>query len=52
MIAVDLAATQQFLNVLCIEVPPYRALGRGFDGGDPTQDWLMAEAHIDEMPHD
>ena len=29
----------------------YRALGRGFDGGDPVEDWLMAEAEIDGMPH-
>ena len=27
----------------------YRALGRGFDGGDPVHDWLMAEAEIDAM---
>jgi len=24
----------------------YRALGRGFNGGDPVEDWLMAEAEI------
>lgn len=29
----------------------YRALGRGFDGGDPVEDWLMAEAEIESMPH-
>jgi hypothetical protein len=27
----------------------YRALGRGFDGGDPMEDWLMAESEIDCM---
>ena len=27
----------------------YRALGRGFDGGDPMEDWLMAESEIDGM---
>jgi hypothetical protein len=30
----------------------YRALGRGFNGGDPLEDWLMAEAEIDGMSHD
>lgn len=27
----------------------YRALGRGFDGGDPVEDWLVAESEIDSM---
>ena len=27
----------------------YRALSRGFSGGDPLQDWLTAEAEIDAM---
>ena len=30
----------------------YRALGRGFDGGDPVEDWLLAEKEIDSIPHD
>jgi hypothetical protein len=30
----------------------YRALGRGFEGGDPLQDWLISEVKIDEMPRD
>lgn len=30
----------------------YRALARGFDGGDPVEDWLMAEAEIDSLPYD
>ena len=29
----------------------YRALGRGFDGGDSMEDWLMAESEIDGMSH-
>lgn len=29
----------------------YRALGRGFEGGDPVEDWLMAEAEIGAMSH-
>ena len=29
----------------------YRALARGFDGGDPVEDWLIAEAEIESMPH-
>ena len=27
----------------------YIALGRGFQGGDPLQDWLKAEAEIDTL---
>lgn len=30
----------------------YRAERRGFDGGDPMQDWLEAEAEIDNREHD
>ena len=33
------------------EAAYYRALGRGFDGGDPVDDWLRAESEIDCMPH-
>jgi len=29
----------------------YRALGRGFEGGDPVEDWLMAEAEIEGLSH-
>ena len=29
------------------EAAYYRALGRGFDGGDPVEDWLEAESDID-----
>jgi hypothetical protein len=32
------------------EAAYYRAQGRGFDGGDPLQDWLIAEVKIDGMP--
>jgi len=32
------------------EAAYYRALGRGFDGGDPLQDWLISEVKIDGMP--
>jgi len=32
------------------EAAYYRALGRGFDGGDPLQDWLISEVEIDGMP--
>jgi len=34
------------------EAAYYRALGRGFGGGDPVEDWLMAEEEIDAIPHD
>jgi hypothetical protein len=34
------------------EAAYYRALGRGFNGGDPEQDWLMAEANIDGLLRD
>lgn len=30
----------------------YRAEKRGFDGGDPMQDWLAAEAEIDNRERD
>ena len=32
------------------EAAYYRALGRDFDGGDPVDDWLTAEAEIDGVP--
>ena len=32
------------------EAAYYRALGRGFDGGDPLQDWLISEVEIDGIP--
>jgi hypothetical protein len=31
------------------EAAYYRALARGFSGGDPLADWLEAEAEIDRM---
>jgi hypothetical protein len=31
------------------EAAYYRAKQRGFDGGDPTQDWLQAEREIDNV---
>jgi hypothetical protein len=34
------------------EAAYYRALGRGFDGGDPLQDWLISEVKVDGMPLD
>jgi len=34
------------------EVAYYRALGRGFDGGDPLKDWLISEVAVDELPLD
>ncbi len=34
------------------EAAYFRALGRGFEGGDHVQDWLMAEADIDGMLSD
>lgn len=34
------------------EAAYYHALGRGFDGGDPVEDWLMAEAEIEGMLHE
>jgi len=34
------------------EAAYYSALGRDFDGGDPVEDWLMAEAEIDGTPQD
>jgi hypothetical protein len=30
------------------EAAYYRALQRNFQGGDPVQDWLMAEHEIDQ----
>ena len=33
------------------EAAYYRAEHRGFDGGDPLQDWLVAESEIDSMLH-
>lgn len=32
------------------EAAYYRSLGRGFDGGDPLQDWLISEVKIDGLP--
>jgi hypothetical protein len=34
------------------EAAYYRSLGRGYDGGDPLQDWLISEVKIDGMPLD
>jgi hypothetical protein len=34
------------------EAAYYRALGRGFDGGDPLQDWLISEVEVDGLPLD
>jgi Protein of unknown function (DUF2934) len=38
------------------EAAYYRALERGFEGGDPVEDWLSAELEIDAKyglkPHD
>ena len=31
------------------EAAYYRAERRGFEGGDPVQDWLAAEAEVDEQ---
>jgi len=31
------------------EAAYYRAEGRGFQGGDPEQDWLDAEAEVDAL---
>jgi len=31
------------------EAAYYRALGRGFDGGDPVEDWLVAETEINSL---
>ena len=33
------------------EAAYYRAEHRGFDGGDPLEDWLVAESEIDGMLH-
>lgn len=34
------------------EAAYYRALGRGFDGGDHVQDWLVSEVEVDKLPLD
>ena len=31
------------------EAAYYRALARGFEGGDPVEDWLGAEIEIDSL---
>jgi hypothetical protein len=48
--ATEVAARDGMTRHRRIEKAAYfRAEARGFIGGDPVQDWLLAEAEIDEV---
>ncbi len=40
--------TGELRQQMIAEAAYYRALQRGFDGGDPNEDWLAAEREIDQ----
>lgn len=41
------AATAEERHRMIAEAAYFRAEARGFRGGDPLEDWLLAEAEID-----
>ena len=41
-------ASEHELQQMVAEKAYFRALNRGFQGGDPVEDWLVAEREISE----
>jgi hypothetical protein len=41
-------ASEHELQQMVAEKAYFRALNRGFQGGDPVEDWLIAEREINE----